>query len=61
MAPSICIDEIILDIGLPQGMQHGLETATVLGTVKNEKGASVPDATVTLVAAYNLEKLSGAN
>jgi hypothetical protein len=48
----------VLDIGLPQGMQHGLEVATVLGTVKGDKGDLLPDATVTLVAAYNLMESS---
>jgi hypothetical protein len=48
----------VLDIGLPQGMQHGVETSTVLGTVKNEKAVSVHDATVTLVAVYNLTESS---
>ena len=52
--------ERVLDIGLPQIMQHGLETIMVRGIVKDEKGGPVRDATVTLVAAYNLGENSQA-
>lgn len=46
--------ERVLDIGLPQIMQHGLETISVRGTVRDQNGDPLRDATVTLVAAYNL-------
>jgi hypothetical protein len=52
--------ERVLDIGLPQIMQHGLETISVRGTVRDEKGDPLRDATVTLVAAYNLGENSQA-
>jgi carboxypeptidase family protein len=43
-----------LEIGLAQGMQHDLVTATVSGTVTASSGEPIADATVTLASAYDV-------
>lgn len=43
-----------LEIGLAPGMTHGLETATVIGTVTTSSGQPVADATITLASAHDV-------
>lgn len=44
----------VLDIGVPMGMLHGIEAATISGTVRQPNHNPVKDATVTLVNAYGM-------
>ncbi len=43
----------VLDLGLKIGITHGLELIEVHGTILDEKGASIPGATVTVTNAFD--------